>query len=151
MAIRQIRIEGDPLLRKKSRVIENIDDRIKILIEDMIDTMKDAEGVGLAAPQVGVLKRVIVIDIGEGPIVGINPKIVESSGEEVDEEGCLSVPGKSGNVCRPKSIIVEYLDKDGNEKRVEANDLLARVFCHEIDHLDGVLYIDKIIDDEKIG
>lgn len=144
MAIRQIRVEGDPLLRKKSRNIEKIDEKIKVLSEDMLETMEKAEGVGLAAPQVGILKRLIVIDIGEGPLVCINPKITEKSGEELDEEGCLSVPGKSGKVLRPKKISVEFMDLEGIQKEIEAEDLLARVFCHEIDHLEGILYIDKL-------
>lgn len=148
MATRQIRIDGDSILRKKSRKVEKIDDRLIELAQDMVETMNEAEGVGLAAPQVGVLKRIITIDIGEGPIIGINPEIVSEDGELVDNEGCLSVPGKSGKVIRPEKIVVEYKDIEGIDQRVEAEGLLARVFCHEIDHLDGILYIDKTIEEE---
>lgn len=148
MAIRQIRVEGDPILRKKCREIDKIDDRVKVLVEDMLETMEHAEGVGLAAPQVGILKRIIVIDIGEGPIVGINPVITSEEGEEYDTEGCLSVPGETGTVCRPEKLTVEYTDIEGRKNVMEVEGLLARVFCHEIDHLDGVLYIDKLIEEE---
>ena len=123
MAIRNIRKYGDELLRKKSRKIEKIDDRILTLLEDMAETMYSAEGVGLAAPQVGILKRVVVIDVGEGLIKLINPEIIETEGSQKDVEGCLSVPGEQG----------------------EGEELLARAFCHEIDHLDGVLFVDKVI------
>lgn len=146
MAIRQIRFEDDEILRKKSRKIDRIDDRIKELAEDLIDTMIEEEGVGLAAPQVGVLKRIVVVDIGEGPIILINPEILNEEGEEIDDEGCLSVPGKSGKVSRPKKVTVKYTDIDGEEKTVEGRGLLARAFCHEIDHLEGILYTDKVID-----
>ncbi len=148
MALRKIRVEGDPLLRKKSREIEEVNDRIKVLAQDMLETMEAAEGVGLAAPQIGILKRLIVIDIGQGPMACVNPVIVDKSGEEIDEEGCLSVPGKSGKVLRPHKVIVEYEDLEGNEVGIEAEGLLARVFCHEIDHLDGILYIDKLVEEE---
>ena len=146
MAIRQLRFEDDEILRKKSRKVEEIDDRIKTLVEDMIETMNKEDGVGLAAPQVGVLKRVAVVDVGKGPIVMINPEIVSEDGEQIDEEGCLSVPGKSGNVLRPQKVKVKFTDLDGQVKEMEGQNLLARAFCHEIDHLEGILYIDKIID-----
>lgn len=146
MAIRQIRYEDDEILRKKSRIVDKIDDRIRVLVEDLIDTMREEDGVGLAAPQVGVLKRVVVVDIGEGPITLINPEIVSEEGEDVDDEGCLSVPGKSGKVMRPKKVKVKFTDIDGEEQEVEGEDLLARAFCHEIDHLEGILYTDKVID-----
>lgn len=149
MAIRQLRYEDDPILRKKSRDVEIIDERIKILVQDMLDTMYKEEGVGLAAPQVGVLKKVVVIDIGEGPIVLINPKIFHEEGEIIDLEGCLSIPGKSGKVCRPEKVKVEYLDLDGNKNVVIGTALLARALCHEIDHLNGILYIDKLISSEE--
>ena len=145
MAIRQIRFEDDEILRKKSREIDKIDERIIELAEDLIDTMREEDGVGLAAPQVGVLKRIVVVDIGDGPITLINPQIVNEEGEDVDDEGCLSVPGKSGKVLRPKRVTVKYTDIDGEEKTVEGEDLLARAFCHEIDHLEGILYTDKLI------
>lgn len=147
MAIRQLRFEGDPILRKKSRKVDVIDERILTLINDMIDTMYKEEGVGLAAPQIGILKRVIVIDIGEGPNKLINPEIIYEEGEEVDLEGCLSVPGRSGKVKRPKKVKVKYTDVTGNDKIIEGTGLLARALCHEIDHLNGILYIDKVIND----
>ena len=147
MALREIRLEEDPILRKKSREITEVTDRIKILLEDMVETMEDANGVGLAAPQVGILRRAIVMDIGEGPIKMINPEILEEEGEEIDVEGCLSVPGRSGTVSRPESIKVNYLDIDGKENILEAEGLLARVICHEVDHLDGILYIDRMIEE----
>ena len=118
--------------------------RTKILIDDMLDTMYEAMGVGLAAPQVGILKRIVVIDVGEGPIVLINPQIVETDGEQTGEEGCLSVPGKSGLVTRPDYVKVKALDEDMKEIELEGNGLLARAFCHEIDHLDGKMYVDLV-------
>jgi len=149
MAIRQLRYENDPILRKKSREVDVIDDRIKTLAQDMLDTMYKEEGVGLAAPQVGILKRVIVVDVGEGPLILINPKIVHEEGENIALEGCLSIPGKSGKVCRPEKVKVKYLDIEGNSSEVEGIGLLARALCHEIDHLDGILYIDKVIESEE--
>lgn len=147
MAIRNIRLLDDPILRKKSREITEINDRIKILLDDMVETMKEADGVGLAAPQVGVLRRAVVIDVGEGPIKMINPEIIEIKGEIVDIEGCLSIPGRPGKVARPEWVKVKYLDIDGNEKTLEGTGLLARAICHEVDHLDGILYIDKMIEE----
>jgi peptide deformylase len=144
MAIRQIRIDDDPILRKKSRVIDQITDRIRDLNTDMIETMNEADGVGLAAPQVGILKRMAVVDVGEGPITLINPKIIEQDGEALDEEACLSLPEQSGLVRRPKHLIVEATDIEGNRFELEAEDLLARAVCHELDHLDGVLFIDRV-------
>lgn len=149
MAIRQLRYEDDPVLRKKSRKVEEIDERIKTLVQDMLDTMYKEEGVGLAAPQVGILKRVVVIDIGEGPIVLINPEMIEEEGKNIDLEGCLSIPGKSGKVCRPEKVKVEYMDIEGNTNIVEGTALLARALCHELDHLNGILYTDKVIDTEE--
>lgn len=146
MALREIRLDGDPILRKKSREVTEVTDRIKTLLDDMVETMNHAEGVGLAAPQVGILRRVIVIDIGDGPIKIINPKIVEKHGEEVALEGCLSIPGISGDVPRPEKIKVEYMDIEGAMQVIEAEGVLARVFCHEIDHLDGILYTDKALE-----
>ena len=146
MAIRQLRFEDDEILRKKSRIVDQIDDRIKTLVEDMIETMNKEDGVGLAAPQVGILKRVVVVDVGDGPITMINPEIISEEGEKIDDEGCLSVPGKSGKVSRPQKVKVKFTDIDGTEKIVEGENLLARAFCHEIDHLEGVLYIDKVMD-----
>ncbi|NLW23167.1 MAG: peptide deformylase [Tissierellia bacterium] len=150
MAIRQIRYEGDPILRKVSREVTEINDRIITLLEDMIDTMYEYEGVGLAAPQVGVLRRVVVIDIGEGPIKLINPEIIEEEGEIIDVEGCLSIPGRAGNVKRPEKVKVKYLDESGEEKIIEGTGLLAKALCHEIDHLNGILYIDKMIEEVEL-
>ena len=144
MAIRIIRTDGDEVLRKKSRAVDKINDKILELVEDMIDTMYEADGVGLAAPQVGVLKRVVVIDVGDGPIVMINPEIIESSGEQTDDEGCLSLPGKFGCVTRPYYVKAKAYDTDMNEFVVEAEELFARAICHEIDHLDGILFKDKV-------
>ncbi|MCT4606406.1 MAG: peptide deformylase [Marinisporobacter sp.] len=145
MAIRNVVKDEDPVLRKKSRVVEKFDERIKTLIDDMVETMYHADGVGLAAPQVGILKRIIVIDTGEGLIEMINPEILETKGEYVDTEGCLSVPGVTGDVKRPKWVRVRGLNRDGKEIEIEGNDLLARAFCHEIDHLEGILFTDKVI------
>ena len=144
MAIRQIRIDEDPILRKKSRVIEEIDEKIKILNEDRVETMKKAEGVGLAAPQVGILKRLFVIDVGDGPMTFINPTIISTEGEEEDEEACLSLPEQSGLVKRPESLVVEATDLDGTVFQLFCSDLLARAVCHELDHLDGILFIDRV-------
>ncbi len=149
MAIRNIRLDGDEILRKKSKEVEIIDDKILNLIKDMVETMYEYEGVGLAAPQVGILKRVIVIDVGEGPKEFINPKIVKQSGEQCGVEGCLSVPDFTGEVTRPEKVIVKALDMHGNEFKLEGTELMAVALCHEIDHLEGVLFTDiatKIID-----
>ncbi|QZY57125.1 peptide deformylase [Crassaminicella profunda] len=145
MAIRNVVKDGDPVLRKRSRAIEKVDERIQTLIDDMVETMYDADGVGLAAPQVGILKRIIVIDTGEGLIEMINPEILEEKGEQIDPEGCLSVPGVTGDVKRPKWVRVRGLNRDGKEIEIEGKDLLARAFCHEIDHLEGILFTDKVI------
>ena len=144
MALRTIRVEGDPVLTKKSRPVEEMTPKISELITDMLDTMYDAMGVGLAAPQVGILKRIVVIDVGEGPIVLINPEIIETSGEQTGEEGCLSVPGKWGIVTRPNHVKVRALDENMEEYEIEGEELLARAFCHEIDHLGGHLYVEKV-------
>jgi peptide deformylase len=144
MALRQIRIQGDAVLEKKCREIKEMTPRIKELIGDMLDTMYDANGVGLAAPQVGVLKRVCVIDIGEGPVVMINPVIISSDGEQTGDEGCLSLPGKAGQVTRPNHVIVRAMDEDMVERELEGTELFARAMCHEIDHLDGHMYTEKV-------
>ena len=148
MALRTIRKYGDELLRKKSRKVDIIDERILTLLKDMEETMHAADGVGLAAPQVGILKRVVVIDIGEGILKLINPEIVETEGTEIDTEGCLSVPGEQGEVERPYKVKVKALNEKGEEIMIEGEGLLARAFCHEIDHLDGILFVDKAIDSE---
>ncbi|NLY67518.1 MAG: peptide deformylase [Tissierellia bacterium] len=147
MAIRQLRYIGDPILRKRSREVTEINDRIKTLLDDMLDTMYEHEGVGLAAPQVGILRRAVVIDIGEGPIKLINPEIIYEEGELIDVEGCLSIPNKAGTVKRPERVKVKYLDENGEEKIIEGTGLLAKALCHEVDHLDGILFIDKMIEE----
>lgn len=150
MALREIRLEDDPILRKKSKEITDITKRIEVLLEDMVDTMNEADGVGLAAPQIGVLRRAIVVDVGEGPLKMINPEILEIEGEVTDVEGCLSIPGRSGTVSRPEWVKIKYLDMEGKENILEGDGLLARAICHEIDHLEGILYIDKIIDEVEL-
>lgn len=147
MAIRQIRYDDDPILRKTSREVVDINERINILLDDMVDTMYHNEGVGLAAVQVGVLRRVVVIDIGEGLIKLINPEIIDKEGENIDIEGCLSVPGRAGTVERPEKVMVKYLDEQGQEKTIEGTELLAKALCHEIDHLNGILFTDKMIEE----
>ena len=144
MALRTIRVQGDSVLTKKSRPVDKMTPRIGELITDMLDTMYDAMGVGLAAPQVGILKRIVVIDVGEGPIVLINPEILETSGEQTGDEGCLSVPGMVGQVTRPNYVKVKALDVNMNEQIYEGEGLLARAFCHEIDHLDGKMYTELV-------
>ena len=144
MALRTIRVQGDSVLTKKSRPVDKMTPRIGELITDMLDTMYDAMGVGLAAPQVGILKRIVVIDVGDGPIVLINPEILETDGEQTGDEGCLSVPGMAGQVTRPNYVKVRALDVNMEEQIYEGEGLLARAFCHEIDHLDGKMYTDLV-------
>ena len=144
MAIRNIVKIGDDVLRKKCRDVINFDGRLHYLLDDMKDTMREVQGVGLAAPQVGILKRVVVIDIGDGLLELINPEIIETSGEQLDDEGCLSVVGEAGAVRRPYRVKVRAFDRNGNLFEIEGEELLARAFCHEIDHLEGVLFVDKI-------
>ena len=146
MALRQIRIQGDAILEKKCREITEMTPRIKELIEDMLDTMYDANGVGLAGPQVGVLKRITVIDIGEGPVVLINPVIEQADGEQTGDEGCLSLPGKAGQVTRPNHVVVRALNENMEEYIIEGEELMARALCHEIDHLDGHMYTELVED-----
>jgi len=143
MALRKIRVLGDEILRKKSKEVKTVDNRILELLEDMKETMRSREGVGLAAPQVGVLRRVAIVDVGEGLHELINPRIIEKEGEETMTEGCLSVPDHIGEVTRPKRIVIKALNRNGEEFTLEANDYFARAICHEIDHLDGVLFVDK--------
>lgn len=144
MAIRNVRQAGDPILNKKCRQVEEMTPKIKELIQDMFDTMYDLMGVGLAAPQVGVLKRIVVIDVGDDPWVLINPVIVEKSGEQTGDEGCLSLPGKSGTVTRPNEATVQALDENMEPFTLTGSELLARAICHECDHLDGILYTELI-------
>ena len=149
MALRNLVIEGDPLLRKKSRPVDEITPRIIKLLDDLADTMYyENRGIGIAAPQVGVLRRVFIVDVGDdhGKIEFINPEIIEASGSQVAGEGCLSVPGKTCEVDRPMHVKVKALNREGVEFTLEADDLLARCICHENDHLDGILFIDKSVD-----
>ena len=150
MALREIRLDTDPILRKKSREITEINDRILTLLEDMVETMNHADGVGLAAPQVGILRRAVVVDVGQGPLKLINPEILDEDGEIIDVEGCLSVPGRSGTVARSEWLKIKYLDIEGKEQVLEGKGLLARAICHEIDHLNGILYTDKMIEEIEI-
>lgn len=142
MAIREIREIGDEVLTKRCKEVTKMTLRTKVLINDMLDTMYEAMGVGLAAPQVGVLKKIVVIDVGEGPIVLVNPEIIEEEGEQTGEEGCLSVPGKYGIVTRPNYVKVKALNEEMEEVVLEGEGLLARAFCHEIAHLEGQLYVE---------
>ena len=148
MAIRLIRQEGDEILKKKSREVEVIDEKVKELIKDMLETMHKLNGVGLAAVQVGVLKRIVVIDIyeeGVKPYILINPEIIKTKGEQTVEEGCLSFPNKFAKIVRPKEVTIKALNEEGKEIKIQAKDLLAQAICHEIDHLNGEVFIDKII------
>ena len=147
MAIRNVRLENDEILRKKSRTVEVIDDKIKELVDDMIETMHAHDGVGLAAPQVGILKRVVVIDLydDKGPYVLINPEIIKQKGEQEVEEGCLSFPNQFAKVVRPDEVMAEYTDRNGKRVKVKAKDLLAQAICHEYDHLEGEVFVDKIV------
>ena len=144
MALRTIRTIGDPCLNKVCKEVTEVNDRTITLIDDMLDTMYEADGVGLAAPQVGVLKRIVVIDVGDGPIVMINPEIIETSGSQTGSEGCLSVPGKAGNVTRPNYVKAKALNEDMEEFIIEGEELLARAICHEVAHLDGHLYTELV-------
>ncbi|NLM14109.1 MAG: peptide deformylase [Epulopiscium sp.] len=145
MALRQIRKDGDEILRKKSKIVKEITPSILTLLDDMAETMYAADGVGLAAPQIGILKRIVVIDVGDGIIELINPEIIEEEGEQVCAEGCLSIPGVSGEVKRPEKVKVKALNRHGEEIILEGEGLLAVAFCHEIDHLNGILFTDKVI------
>ena len=150
MAIRNIRTDEDSILRKKSREVEKFDERLFQLLDDMADTMYDADGVGLAAVQVGVLRRIVIVDIGEGLIELINPEIIEEDGIQCDVEGCLSLPGKQAYTMRPMTVTVKAQNRNGNWCVYKGTGLKAKAFCHEIDHLDGVLYVDKIAKQEEI-
>lgn len=143
MSLRNIRVLGDDLLRKKSRKVEVIDDRILELLDDMEETMRSRDGVGLAAPQVGILRRVVIVDVGEGLFEFINPEIIEQSGANTMVEGCLSVPDKIGDVTRPTFVKVKAFNRKGEEFLLEAHDYFAKAICHEIDHLDGIIFVDK--------
>lgn len=147
MAIRNVREEGDEILKKKAREVEEIDERIQILIDDMIETMHSLNGVGLAAQQVGILKRVIVIDLydDKGVVVLINPKIIKEKGKQEVDEGCLSFLNQFAKIIRPKEVEVEALNREGKKIKIKAKDLLAQAICHEVDHLNGIVFVDKII------
>jgi len=150
MAIRDIVTGTDnPALRRKSREVQNINKHILTLLDDMKETLKVEDGVGLAAPQVGVLRRIAIIDFDDQYFEIINPKILDASGEAVEEEGCLSVTGVRGKVKRPDKVIVAYVDRHGKKQKIEVTEIMARIFCHEIDHLDGVLFVDKMIQDQE--
>jgi len=148
MALREIRKDGDSVLRKVCRPVEDINEKILSLLDDMAETMYDANGVGLAAPQIGILKRIVVIDVDEELIELINPEIIEQSGKQVNQEGCLSIPGMYGDVERPAKVKVKAISRDGKEVEYSASGYLAIAMCHEIDHLDGILYKDKAINFE---
>ncbi len=145
MALRNIVKIGDDVLRKKCRTQLTFDEKLHTILDDMAETMYAAEGVGLAAPQVGILRRFCVVDVGDGLIELINPVIEKSEGEQIGDEGCLSVPGEFGKVKRPYAVTVHAQDRNGNNIRITAEGFKAKAFCHEIDHLDGILYIDKVI------
>lgn len=147
MAIREIRFNGDEILRKKSREVDEVNDRIRELLQDMIDTMHEYNGVGLAGPQVGILKRVIVIDLYDGnePLQLVNPKIIKAKGKQEVEEGCLSFPNQFAKMIRPKEVTVEALNQEGKKVKIVAKDLLAQVLSHEIEHLDGILFVDNMV------
>ena len=150
MALRNIVKLGDPVLTKKSRVVEKFDDRLATLFDDMLETMYDGNGVGLAAVQVGILKRVVVIDIGEGPMELVNPEIIYTEGEQISQEGCLSLPGKWGTTSRPKKVQIKAQDRTGKWQVFTGEDLKAKAFCHEIDHLDGILFPSHLIQGETL-
>ena len=147
MAIREIRLSNDEILRKTSREVETVDDRIKELLDDMVETMHKYNGVGLAAVQVGILKRVFVVDLydDKGPMAFINPIILKTKGEREVEEGCLSFPNQFAKVVRPDEVTAEYTDRNGKRVKVKAKDLLAQAICHEYDHLEGEVFVDKIV------
>lgn len=144
MAIREVRTKDDEILYKKCKTVKNFDEKLHILLDDMYETMQKHEGVGLAAPQVGILKCVVVIDIGEGKIELINPEIIEESGEQTGSEGCLSVPGVYGEVTRPNVVTVKAQDRNGKWFKLTGRELLARAICHETEHLEGKLFLDRV-------
>lgn len=149
MAIRNIRTEEDAILRKKSRPVENFDEKLWALLDDMAETMYQADGVGLAAVQVGILRRVVIVDVGDGLLELVNPEIIFEEGVKCDIEGCLSLPGKQGYTIRPKTVKVKAQNRDGNWCVYKGTDLKAKAFCHEIDHLDGIIYTDRLATKEE--
>ncbi|NLP00198.1 MAG: peptide deformylase [Clostridiaceae bacterium] len=146
MAIRNIVKKGDEILNKRCKEVKEINSRVIELLDDMKETMYDGNGVGLAAPQVGVLKRIVVMDVGDGPLELINPVIIEAEGEQIEAEGCLSIPGVYGTVKRPQRVVVEYLNRNGEKVQTEGTDLKAICISHELDHLDGILFDEKVIE-----
>ena len=144
MALRKIALQGEPCLTKVCRPVTDFNGRLHTLLDDLADTLADSGGVGLAAPQVGVLRRIVVIDVGEGPIVMINPVILETAGSQTGDEGCLSLPGKAGQVTRPNYVKARAFDENLEEYEIEGEGLLARAICHELDHLDGHMYVEKV-------
>ncbi len=150
MALRKVVTIGDPILNKTSRKVEKFDDRLASLIDDMLETMYHDNGVGLAAVQVGILKRVVVIDIGEGPMELVNPEITKAEGEQISQEGCLSLPGKWANTKRPLKVSVKAQDRNGKWQVFTGEGLKAKAFCHELDHLDGVLFTSHIVEGETL-
>ncbi|MGP1361166.1 MAG: peptide deformylase [Candidatus Fimenecus sp.] len=149
MGLRKIRTDNDPVLRKKCRIVESFDERLWKLLDDMKETMYDANGAGLAACQVGILKRVVLVDVGDGLVELINPEIIETDGEQIGQEGCLSFPNRWGNTIRPQYVKVKAQDRFGKWCEYEGKDLKARCFCHEIDHLNGIIYFDRLVPGEK--
>lgn len=149
MALRDIVLDGQPILRKRCREVEVFDEKLYKLLDDMKDTLEHSDGVGLAAPQVGILKRVIIVEYEDFFLELVNPVITKQSGSQIGPEGCLSVPDKSCKVERPNRLTCEYQDRYGNKKRITVEDFVARIFCHEIDHLDGILYYDKEYKENK--
>ena len=147
MGLRKILTDKDPALHKVCKPVTNFDSKLFKLLDDMRDTLIESGGVGLAAPQVGILKRVVVIDVGEGLLEMVNPEIIEAEGEQICIEGCLSVPGKRGRVERPAVVRVHAQDRNGNHIELEGDDFLANAICHELDHLDGIIYVDKMLED----
>ena len=145
MALRQLRYEGDEILRKKCKKVEEVDDHIRMILDDMLDTLHNTEdGAAIAAPQIGILKRLVVIDMGTGIIKLVNPEIIEEKGIQECVEGCLSIPNKYGNTIRPKKVTIKALNENGEEIILTGRGEMAKCFCHEIDHLDGILYVDKV-------
>lgn len=149
MALREIRKKGDEILNKRCKEVKNFDNKLAILLDDMYETMQKHDGVGLAAPQVGILKRAFVVDIGEGKIEIVNPEIIKADGSQIGQEGCLSVPDVWGEVERPNEVTLAGYDRNGNKIEISGTELLARAFCHEYDHLNGELFVDKIIEEKE--
>ena len=147
MAIRQVRLETDEILRKKAKEVDEVDDRIREILDDMLETMYEYNGVGLAGPQIGILKRIIVIDLYDGskPLKLVNPRIIKQKGEQEVDEGCLSFPNEFAKLIRPAEVIVEALNENGKKVKIKGEGLLAQALAHEIDHLDGILFVDKMI------